>query len=87
MPSDHHDPCLKFCSERRQRFGASPGCSAGFSNWALCVFPFLAGSYESGDFMLHFAGKKGRVRLELVDYYYPRAKKVPCGRRFLRKYS
>lgn len=26
--------------------------------------------------MLHFAGKKGRVRLNLVDYYYPRAKKV-----------
>ncbi|CAB1116254.1 GT34 [Ectocarpus sp. CCAP 1310/34] len=35
-----------------------------------------AASYESGDFMLHFAGKKGRVRLELVDYYYPRAKKA-----------
>ncbi|CBJ33325.1 Glycosyltransferase, family GT34 [Ectocarpus siliculosus] len=35
-----------------------------------------AARYESGDFMLHFAGKKGRVRLELVDYYYPRAKKA-----------
>eukprot|EP00903_Cladosiphon_okamuranus_P008535 g8194.t1 len=33
-------------------------------------------SYQPGDFMLHFAGKKGRVRLSLVDYYYPRAKKA-----------
>lgn len=33
-------------------------------------------SYEPGDFILHFAGKKERVRLKLVDYYYPRAKKV-----------
>eukprot|EP00752_Nemacystus_decipiens_P009496 g8490.t1 len=33
-------------------------------------------SYEPGDFMLHFAGKKGRVRLSLVDYYYPRAEQA-----------
>eukprot|EP00903_Cladosiphon_okamuranus_P006685 g6525.t1 len=33
-------------------------------------------SYVPGDFMLHFAGKKGRVRLSLVDYYYPRARKA-----------
>lgn len=38
------------------------------------LFPFA--SYEPGDFILHFAGKKGRVRLKLVDYYYPRAIKV-----------
>lgn len=40
---------------------------------------FSSGSYEPGDFMLHFAGKKGRVRLKLVDYYYPRAEKVRFG--------
>lgn len=33
-------------------------------------------SYVEGDFILHFAGKKGRVREQLVEYYYPRAKKV-----------
>lgn len=33
-------------------------------------------SYIEGDFMLHFAGKKGRVREELVEYYYPKAKQV-----------
>ena len=41
-----------------------------------CVFVLVSRSYVSGDFMLHFAGKKGRVRTNLVDYYYPLAAKV-----------
>lgn len=36
----------------------------------------MPSSYIDGDFILHFAGKKGRVRQLLVDYYYPKAKQV-----------
>lgn len=45
-----------------------------FSFYGVC-FSFL-NSYVPGDFILHFAGKKGRVRLELVESYYPEAEKV-----------
>ncbi|CAM9940463.1 unnamed protein product [Choristocarpus tenellus] len=32
-------------------------------------------SYVRGDFILHFAGKKGRVKQVLVDHYYSIAKR------------
>lgn len=33
-------------------------------------------SYVEGDFILHLAGKKGRVRQLLVEHYFPKAQQV-----------
>lgn len=45
------------------------------SPWII-FFPPIPSSYVTGDFILHFAGKKGRVRQSLVDHYYPLAMQV-----------